>query len=133
MKNVRKSKMELMGPKKSMKFLMYVISSFLGFWMYSWSTLSVGMVTSEISYSMLLRSICVGSIGTKGKNKDAPAALNMFPKFELIPMRTYFIVFPKVFLPSRAPALSTVRSFCSSIMSADSFATSRARNNDNEK
>ena len=35
----------------------------------------------------------MGNIGTKGKNALAPNTLNILPKFELAPMRTYFRIF----------------------------------------
>ncbi len=48
-KNVRKSKMELTGPRHSMNRLMKCMSHRLGFSMYSWSTSSVGIVDCEKS------------------------------------------------------------------------------------
>ena len=60
------------------------------------STLSVGIVISPASYRRLFSRICEGSIGRNGGNADAPAAENMFPKFEDVPMSTYLIVFEKI-------------------------------------
>ncbi len=54
----------------------------------------------------------------------------MLPKFELVPIITYFIVLPKVFRPSKTPSLSTVKLLRKSMMSADSFATSTALSTD---
>jgi hypothetical protein len=55
---------------------------------------------------------------------EAPAALNMFPKFEDVAISTYFIVLAKIRLPSITPVASTPRSFSSSTTSAASLATS---------
>ena len=44
--------------------------------------------------------ICDGSIGRKDRNSDAPAALNMFPKFDEVAMSTYFMVLAKMRRPS---------------------------------
>ena len=38
----------------------------------------------------------------------------------------YLIIFPKVLLPSITPCSNTIRSFCKSIISADSLAISTA-------
>jgi len=52
--------------------------------------------------------------------------LNMFPKFALVAMNTYFSVLAKVFLPARIPSTRTPRSFSSKTISAASLATSMA-------
>ena len=44
--------------------------------------------------------IWVGSIGRKLRNSDAPAALNMFPKFDEVPISTYLMVLAKMRRPS---------------------------------
>ncbi len=49
---------------------------------------------------MLLSRICVGSIGRKGRNSDAPAMLNMLPKLELVPIMMYFMMLANVRRPS---------------------------------
>ncbi len=49
MKNVRKSKIELIGPKDIINFLTNEISHLFGLSMYSLSTLSVGIVISDKS------------------------------------------------------------------------------------
>jgi hypothetical protein len=69
-------------------------------------------------------------MGRNGRKSAAPATLNMFPKFELVLVRIYFMVLPKVFLPSNTPSASTVKSFLDKIISADSFATSTALSTD---
>jgi hypothetical protein len=51
----------------------------------------------------LLRRICFGSIGRNGRKSAAPAMLNMFPKFELVPMSRYLKTFAKARLPARMP------------------------------
>ena len=88
------------------------------------STLSVGIVIWLASYSRLLSRICVGSIGRNERNADAAAALNMFPKFDDVAIRTYLIVLAKMRRPSTTPSASTPRSLSSRMMSAASFATS---------
>src|SRR6266568_1897439 len=45
------------------------------------STLSPAIVISGKSVSKLMSRICFGSSGKNGRNSDAPAMLNMFPKF----------------------------------------------------
>ena len=44
-----------------------------------------------------------GSIGRNGRNKDAPAMLNMLPKFELVPMSRYFMTLADARRPSMMP------------------------------
>ena len=44
-KNVRKSKIELMGPKDNIKFLIKDVCNLCGLWTYVWSILSVGRVS----------------------------------------------------------------------------------------
>ncbi len=36
-------------------------------------------------------------MGRKFRNRDAPATLNIVPKFELTPIMMYFMELPKVF------------------------------------
>ena len=50
---------------------------------HSASTVSVGIVVCEKSYSRLLVSTWIGSIGRNGRKMLAPSTLNMLPKFEL--------------------------------------------------
>jgi hypothetical protein len=50
----------------------------------------------------LFSRIWLGSIGRKGRKSDAAAILNMFPKFELVPMMMYFMMLAK---ERRPPAL----------------------------
>ena len=52
--------------------------------------------------------------------------LNMFPKFALVAMNTYFSVLANVTRPSRTPSTNTPRSLSNSTMSAASLATSTA-------
>jgi hypothetical protein len=61
------------------------------------------MVISGKSVNRLVRRICFGSIGRKGRKREAPAILNIFPKLALDAMNTYFNVLAKVLLPSRTP------------------------------
>lgn len=49
---------------------------------------------------------------------------NMFPKFELVPIITYFMILAKVRRPSRTPSTSTSRSFLRRMLDAASLATS---------
>ena len=70
--------------------------------------------------------ICDGSIGRKDRNSEAPAALNMLPKFDDVAISTYFMVLAKIRRPSMTPSASTPRSLSSSTMSAASLATSVA-------
>jgi hypothetical protein len=83
-----------------------------------------GMASWPVSYRRLFSRIWEGSNGRNARNKEAPAALNMFPKFEEVAISTYFIVLAKIRLPSITPAASTPRSFSSSTTSAASLATS---------
>src|SRR6266536_3268523 len=84
------------------------------------------MVSSLTSYSRLLSRIWPGSIGRKLRKSEAPAALNMFPKFDEVPIRTYLIVLAKMRRPSTTPSARTARSFSSRTTSAASLATSVA-------
>ena len=43
-------------------------------------------------------------MGRKGRKMLAPTTENMLPKFELEPMRRYFMVLAKVRLPSSTPS-----------------------------
>ncbi|MOA69833.1 hypothetical protein D3C78_1982610 [compost metagenome] len=51
------------------------------------------MGNSGRSYSILFSRICTGSMGRKGRNSAAPAMLNIFPKFELVPSMMYLNTF----------------------------------------
>jgi hypothetical protein len=55
---------------------------------------------------------------------------NMFPKFELVPIITYFMILAKVRRPSRPPFTSTSRSFLRWMLDAASLATSTAPSTD---
>jgi nitrite reductase (NO-forming) len=50
--------------------------------------------------------------------------LNIFPKFALVAIKTYFNVLTKVLLPSCTPFANTPKSFSSNTKSKDSFTTS---------
>ena len=50
--------------------------------------------------------------------------LNIFPKFELVPMTMYFMMLAKQRRPSIIPSFRTARSFSSRMIFAASFATS---------
>src|SRR5713226_5875735 len=76
---------------KIMKSRIRLIFQRRGLWINVASTLSVGIVTWARSYRKLLSKICVGSIGRNRKNNEAPAMLNILPKFELVPISRYFI------------------------------------------
>ena len=84
------------------------------------------MVISGKSVIRLVRSICLGSKGRKGIKRDNPAILNIFPKFALVAIKTYFRVLAKVVRPCLTPSIKTPKSFSSRTMSAASFATSAA-------
>ena len=58
--------------------------------------------------------------------RAAPAMLSMLPKFELVPIRMYFSVLPKVRRPSRTPWAMADRLACRRITSAAARATSVA-------
>jgi hypothetical protein len=81
------------------------------------------MVISGKSVNKLVSRICVGNRGRKGKKRDAPVMLNMFPKLALVAMKTSFMVLAKVFRPPFTPSTSASRLFSSSTISAASFAT----------
>ena len=94
------------------------------------STLSPDRVIAGRSVSMLVSRICLGSSGRNGSSSEAPAMLNMLPKFALVAMSTYFKVLAKVSRPSRMPSTRMSRLFSSSTMSATSLATSTASSTD---
>ena len=73
-----------------------------------------------------LNKICFGNSGRKGKKSEAPAMLNMFPKFALVAIKIYFMVFVNVLRPSTIPWYNTSRSWFNKTISAASFATSTA-------
>src|SRR5262249_34155382 len=52
-------------------------------------------------------------MGRKGRSTEAAAMLSMLPKFELVPMRTYFMMLPKLRRPSATPSWRTARLFSS--------------------
>lgn len=108
---VRKSKIELIGPNTQMKFRMNFMSPAAGRTSCLGSTRSVGMTSCPALQSRLLRRICEGSIGKKERNTDAPAPLNMLPKFEDVAISTYFMVLPKMRRPSVMPSASRPRIF----------------------
>src|SRR6516164_9863600 len=94
--NVAKSNTELMGPKRIMNLRMKPMSQWAGRLTISGSTRSVGIEISLESYSRLSSRICVADIGRNGRKREAPAALNMLPKFEDVPISTYLIVLEKI-------------------------------------
>ena len=63
-------------------------------------------------------------MGRNDRKTEAPAALNMLPKFDDVAMSTYFMVLLKIRRPSMTPSASTPRSLSSSTTSAASLATS---------
>jgi len=66
----------------------------------------------------------VGSMGRKESKADAPAMLNMLPKFELVPIRRYFKTFADARRPSMMPLWRIWRPGLSRMISAVSRATS---------
>ena len=93
---------------------------------HSASTESLGMAVCEKSYSRLLVSTWIGSIGTNGKKMLAPNTLNMLPKFEEAAILIYLMMLPKTRRPSSTPSSSTSKLFSSKMMSEDSLAISTA-------
>src|SRR5271165_5259508 len=65
-------------------------------------------------------------MGRKGRKSEAPAMLNMLPKFELVPISKYFMTLPKALRPSMMPSCRTRRPGSTRITSAASRATSAA-------
>ena len=65
-------------------------------------------------------------MGTKGRNALAPSTLNILPKLELAPIRTYLRMFTKTLRPSITPSSSTIKSFSNKIIDAAAFAMSTA-------
>ncbi|OPZ47703.1 MAG: hypothetical protein BWY92_01720 [Firmicutes bacterium ADurb.BinA052] len=65
-------------------------------------------------------------MGRNGTRNNAAGTLNMFPKFELVPIMMYLSVLAKVFLPSTIPVSRTSRPSSRRITSAASRATSTA-------
>lgn len=62
----------------------------------------------------------MGSMGRKGSTTDATAILSTFPKFELVPIRRYFMTLPNALRPSRMPLWRTLRPGCNNTTSAAS-------------
>src|SRR6202030_3949275 len=114
----------------STNFVMLPMSHRRGTARYSASTLSVGIVVCEKSYSRLLVSTWIAVIGRNGRKTVAPSTLNMFPKLELAPILIYLVMLPKTFRPSITPSPSTAKLFSSKMMSAESLAMSTALSTD---
>ena len=116
-----------------MNFFMNEMSQRCGVSIISGSTRSVAIVISGKSVIKFIRSTWPGSRGRNFlRKRDAPAMLNMFPKFALVAMKTYFMVFAKVIRPLFTPSISTSRSFSRRTKSAASFATSTPLSTDRE-
>jgi hypothetical protein len=109
---------------------MNFISRRLGLSTISKSTLFVDIVISGASVIKFISKICFGNNGRNGRNSDAPAMLNIFPKFALVAIKTYFNVLANVRLPSSTPFANTANSFSSNTKSAASFTTSAALSTD---
>jgi len=118
--------MELSKPNAIMNRWMNLISQRCGLSTEMESTRSVAMVISGKSVNRLVSKICFGNRGRNGRNKEAPAILNILPKLALVAMKIYFMVLANVFLPATIPAQSTFRSWFRSTISAASLATSTA-------
>ena len=78
---------------------------FRGWLSHSASTPSVGIAVCEKSYSRLLISTWIGSIGTNGRKALAPTTLNMLPKLELAAILMYLMMLPNTRRPSTTPCL----------------------------
>lgn len=61
--------------------------------------MSLTMTISGRSVRKLINRICLGSMGRKDRNSDAPAMLNIFPKLALVAVKTYLSVLAKVVRP----------------------------------
>src|SRR4029434_3770382 len=96
---VSRSKTDEIGPIVSMYRRMKATSHRRGARCQVRSTRSDGIATCAVSYRKLLMRSCRGSIGRKGRNSDANAMLSMLPKFELVAMRMYFMMLPKLRRP----------------------------------
>src|SRR6185437_15723691 len=57
-------------------------------------------------------------MGRNGRNRAAPAMLNMLPKLELLPIRMYFVTFCTVARPWTIASCTTESSCCNRIRSA---------------
>ena len=121
-----KSKIKLCSPNTIIKFLINFKSHFPGLVNCALSTLSDAIVKNGRSLIRLFNNICFGSIGKKGRKKDAAAMLNILPKVAPVDIKIYFIELTKDFLPSRIPSANTERSFSNKTKSAASLATSTA-------
>jgi hypothetical protein len=53
------------------------------------------MAISGKPVSKWVRRICEGNMGRKGRKRDAPAMLNMFPKLALVAIKTHLDVLAK--------------------------------------
>src|ERR1039457_3281217 len=126
MKNVRQSKIELIGPINKIKRRILSMVHWRGLISHSASTSSVGMVVCEKSYRRLLISTWIGSMGRNGRNALAPTTLNMLPKFELAAILMYLTMLPNTRRPSNTPCSRTSRLFSRRMMSEDSLAMSTA-------
>jgi len=94
----------------------------------SGSTLSAAMVISRKIRHQIGSPESAGSNGRKGRKRDAPAMLNMLPKFSAGGHEDILQVLAKVVLPSRTPCTRKQPGlFSRRTISADSLATSTAR------
>ena len=124
--NVTRSKMELRGPKNSMKRPSVSPDHSPGRPRSPTATLSQGSARHSVSYSRFSRSICTAVMGRNGRHRLAATIEQMFPKFEEAVILMYFDMLTNVLRPSRIPLSSTFRSFSSRIASELSRTVSTA-------
>ena len=87
-----------------MKLRIILTFHFCGDSIYTGSTLSVGIVTcAEIVQEVVQEDFALAASARDGRNSVAAAMLNIFPKFELVPIRMYFRTLPNALRPSIIP------------------------------
>ena len=118
-----KSNVESMTPKKTMNLAIDLVLHFFGVLRPSSSRLSVDMASNGASENRFTNSICTGSIGMNGRNREQTAIVNMFEKFALMVFLLYLVMLPNAFLPSTTPSAITPRLLSSNIIDEASLAT----------
>lgn len=83
-----------------MNRLISLISHSLGLASSSESTWSEATDKNGRSVKRLVSRICLGNMGKKGMNNEAPAILNILPNVAPVVIKIYFMEFTKDFLPS---------------------------------
>ena len=91
-------------PSALINFRISFMSHFRGATSSALCTLSDAMVMKGRSDIELVSRICLGSMGRKGKKRDAAATLSMLPKVAPVVIKIYFIELVKDLRPSTIPS-----------------------------